>query len=85
MQGSSLSVHQTTASDVVTVSRSARRMQFHLILKNDETEYIFRTEEVREQIGEVPINDIEIISFIRDMLNEQITLLFGGILNEITG
>lgn len=60
-------------------------LEFHLILKNDETEYIFRTEEVREQIGEVPINDIEIISFIRDMLNEQITLLFGGILNEITG
>ena len=38
---------------------------------------------MREQIGEVPINDIEIISFIRDMLNEQITLMFGGILNEI--
>ena len=58
-------------------------LEFHLILKNDESEYIFRTEDVREQIGDVPINDIEIISFIRDMLNEQITLLFGGILNEI--
>ena len=58
-------------------------MEFRLILKNDDTEYVFRTEDVREQIGEVPINDIEIISFIRDMLNEQITLIFGGILNEI--
>ena len=58
-------------------------MEFHLLLKNDDAEYVFRTEDVREQIGEVPINDIEIISFIRDMLNEQITLMFGGILNEI--
>ena len=58
-------------------------LEFHLILKNDETEYIFRTEDVREQIGEIPISDVEIISFIREMLNEQITLIFGGILNEI--
>ena len=58
-------------------------LEFHLILKNDESEFVFRTEDVRAQIGEVPINDVEIISFIRNMLNEQITLLFGGILNEI--
>ena len=58
-------------------------LEIHLILKNDESEFVFRTEDVRAQIGEVPINDVEIISFIRNMLNEQITLLFGGILNEI--
>ena len=33
--GQQLISHQTTASDVVTVSRSARRMQFHLILKRE--------------------------------------------------
>ena len=71
-------------ADTITASIMGHpELEFHLILKNDESEYIFRTEDVREQIGDVPINDIEIISFIRDMLNEQVTLLFGGILNEI--
>lgn len=58
-------------------------LEFHLTLRNDETEYVFRTEDVRAQIGELPINDVVIVNFIRDMLAEQISLLFGGILNEI--
>ena len=71
-------------ADTMTVSIMGHpELEFHLILKNDESEFVFRTEDVRAQIGEVPINDVEIISFIRNMLNEQITLLFGGILNEI--
>lgn len=59
--------------------------KFHMTLRCGASEFIFRTEDVRRQIGSVPINDIEIIAFIRDMLNEQITLLFGGILYEIIG
>ncbi len=58
-------------------------IEFHLILRNEESEFVFRTEEVRKQIGEVPINDFEIISFIEQMLDEQIISIFGGILNEI--
>ncbi len=60
-------------------------MEFHLILKNGESEYIFKTEEIREQIGDIPINDMQVLSFIREMLDEQIKVIFGGILNEITG
>lgn len=58
-------------------------LEFHLILKNEETEYVFTTEDVRAQIGKLPINDVVIVNYIRDMLAEQISLLFGGILNEI--
>ncbi len=60
-------------------------MEFHLILKSEKSEYIFKTEEVREQIGELPINDIEVIGYIKDMLAEQVKIIFGGILHEITG
>lgn len=60
-------------------------MEFHLIMKNGKSEYIFKTEEIREQIGELPINDIEVTGYIGDMLAEQIKIIFGGILHEITG
>ena len=59
-------------------------LEFHLILANDEEEYVFRTEDVREQIGTVPINDTVIIGYLKEMISEQVTNIFGGILDEIT-
>ena len=57
-------------ADTMTVSIMGHpELEFHLILKNDESEFVFRTEDVRAQIGEVPINDVEIISFIRNTLS----------------
>lgn len=60
-------------------------MEFHLILTVDDSSFEFRTEEAKEQIGGLPINDVEIIAFIKSMIEEQVNKLFGGILNEITG
>ena len=58
-------------------------IEFHLILENDEESWVFRTEDVRTQIGEVPLNDPVIIAYLRKMIEEQSRNLFGGILNEI--
>lgn len=58
-------------------------IEFHLILENDDDSYVFRTEDVREQIGEVPVNDPVIIGYLKEMIEEQSSSLFGGILNEI--
>jgi hypothetical protein len=65
-------------------------IEFHLLLKSDkidsegnEYSYIFRTEDVREQIGGVPIDDIVIIDYLNNEIKEQIGRVFGGILDEI--
>lgn len=58
-------------------------LEFHLILANDDTEYVFRTEDVKEQIGDVPINDTVIIGYLKEMISEQVNKIFGGILDEI--
>jgi anti-sigma regulatory factor (Ser/Thr protein kinase) len=58
-------------------------IEFHLILENEESSFVFRTEEVREQIGDVPVNDPVIIGYLKEMIEEQSRILFGGILNEI--
>ncbi len=71
------------ASTITTSIMGYPDLEFDLVLQNDEDEFIFRTEEVRKQIGDVPINDIVIIQYLKDMIDEQIVSIFGGILNEI--
>lgn len=58
-------------------------IDFDLILNNGKTEYIFRTEDVRKEIGEVPINDTVIIQYLKETIDGQVNELFGGILDEI--
>jgi len=58
-------------------------IEFHLILENDDESYVFRTEDARAQIGEVPLNDPVIVGYLKEMIEEQSRNLFGGILNEI--
>jgi signal transduction histidine kinase len=73
-----------SVADTVTMCIMGHpEIEFHLILENDEESYVFRTEDVRAQIGEVPLNDPVIIAYLREMIEEQSRNLFGGILNEI--
>lgn len=73
-----------SVADTVTMCMMGHpEIEFHLILENDRDSYVLRTEDVREQIGEVPLNDPVIIAYLREMIEEQSRSLFGGILNEI--
>lgn len=58
-------------------------LEYNLLLSNDDEEYVFRTEDVRKQIGDLPINDTVIIGYLKEMISEQVNRIFGGILNEI--
>ncbi len=71
------------ASTITASITGYPEIDFDLVLQNDEDEYLFQTEDVRKQIGEVPINDIVIIQYLKEMIDEQIRSIFGGILNEI--
>lgn len=70
--------------DTITMSILGHpELEYHLILKGDGKEFLFRTEEIRDVLAGVPLDDREILRYLKEMINEQIALIFGGILNEI--
>ena len=59
-------------------------IDFELLLKSDKETMDVSTKQIKEQLGEVPINTLEIVAWIKDYVNEGIKLVFGGVLDEIT-
>ena len=41
------------------------------------------TVKIKDQLGEVPINEYEVLIWIKEYLNEGLKAIFGGVLNEI--
>ena len=41
------------------------------------------TSEIKEKLGEVPITEYEVLAWIKEYINEGITAIFGGVLDEI--
>ena len=52
-------------------------------LKSVKGEFCFDTEEVKEEIGDIPITEYEILQWIKEYVNENVQIIFGGVLNEI--
>lgn len=64
---------------------SAPQIRFLVTLKSAKGEFVFDTEAVKEEIGEVPITEYEILQWIKEYVNENVQIIFGGVLNEIIG
>ena len=45
----------------------------------------FDTNAIKEEIGDVPITEYEILQWIKEFVNENVQIIFGGVLNEIIG
>lgn len=78
------SIEQT----VSTLVASYPHLEFILYLERlningEKKEFYFDTKEVKEKIGDIPINNLEIVTFIEEMIRENIVDIFGGVLNEI--
>lgn len=59
-------------------------LHYILTLKTSDDEFVFDTDEVREQLEGTPINDFEIVQWIKEYINEGVSNIFGGVLDEIT-
>ena len=59
-------------------------LHYTVTLKASGEEFIFDTDEVREQLDGAPINDFEIVQWIKEYINEGVLNIFGGVLDEIT-
>ncbi len=59
-------------------------IDFELVLmKNSGKSFEFSTEEVKARILEVPINNYEVVDWIKKFIDEGVKITFGGVLNEI--
>ena len=59
-------------------------LHYIVTLKASGEEFIFDTDEVKEQLEDTPINDFEIVQWIKEYINESVSNIFGGVLDEIT-
>lgn len=56
---------------------------FDLILSGNGERYLFSTEDVRKVLDGVPLSEPLVARYIEDTIRGQITIIFGGILDEI--
>lgn len=58
-------------------------VEIDLKLVCNENAFGMNTAEIKEKLGEVPITEFEVLTWIEEYVNEGITAIFGGVLNEI--
>lgn len=64
---------------------SAPEIRYILNLSSEKGVFDFDTDVIKETLEEVPINKREILEWIKDYINENVSNIFGGVLNEIHG
>lgn len=58
-------------------------LNLNLYLNSRENVFTFRTLEIKEKLGDVPINQFEVIMWMGEYIREGINNIFGGVLDEI--
>lgn len=71
------------AGTIIGVLVSNENLHLTLLLSYDDEKYVFDTEEVKKVLDGVPINEFEVLDWIKGYINEGINVTFGGVLNEI--
>ncbi|MBO4326401.1 MAG: sensor histidine kinase [Clostridia bacterium] len=59
-------------------------MHYIVTFRANGSEFVLDTDEVKEQLDGAPINDFEIVQWIKEYINEGVSNIFGGVLDEIT-
>jgi hypothetical protein len=72
-------VSETMVSAILTDSN----IEFDLILESHKEVFEFKTVEIKEKLGEVPITDFEVLAWLKEFINEGIMNTFGGVLDEV--
>ncbi|HHV59749.1 MAG TPA: sensor histidine kinase [Clostridiaceae bacterium] len=60
-------------------------VEIELVITAGEEKFVFNSFEVKRQLGDVPLDNYEVITWIKEFVNENVNKMFGGVLNEITG
>jgi signal transduction histidine kinase len=70
----------STVSDMIMANPG---IDFELLLSNGTDEARLDTVKVKESLGEVPITNNDVLSWIREYIDEGIKAIFGGVLSEV--
>lgn len=68
---------------LISVILSDPNLEIEIEFSNNKETFKFTTLEVKERIGELPITQLEVLTWIKDYINEGIEIIFGGVLDEI--
>lgn len=68
---------------IATVVSSNPEVEVEFKLTSPNGSFEFRTEEIKQKLGEVPITHYEVLAWIKEYLNEGVKITFGGVLDEI--
>lgn len=68
---------------LITVIIANPEIEFELLLENESENFKFNSFEVKEKIGDLPITNYEILTWIKEYIQEGIKIIFGGVLDEI--
>lgn len=60
-------------------------VRYILKLSSRNGHFTMDTDEIKENLGDAPISQQEILEWIRGYINENVLSIFGGVLNEVTG
>jgi len=71
------------ADTIAGVIASNESLHLTLTLSRDDEMFCFDTKEIRKMLDGVPINEYEVLNWIKGYINEGINVTFGGVLNEI--
>lgn len=70
---------------IICIISSAQDSEISLEIKSQNGAFKFSTLDVKEEIGDMPITEYEILQWIKEFINENVQIIFGGVLNEIIG
>jgi signal transduction histidine kinase len=68
---------------IVSVILTKPEMDLEIELKSTEETFKFDTAEVKERIVEIPITEPEVLTWIKDFINEGVKIILGGVLDEV--
>ncbi|MDP4179863.1 MAG: ATP-binding protein [Bacillota bacterium] len=71
------------AETIVNILAVNENLNLTLTLSYDDEPFRFDTSEVKSLLGEVAINEYEVLKWIKDYINEGLKVTFGGVLYEI--
>lgn len=75
------SISETLSSQIL----AKPEIEYELIMENKTDRFVFNSFAVQEQLGEVPINNFDVLSWIGGYIDEGVKAIFGGVLDEING
>jgi hypothetical protein len=68
---------------IIALIASNPEIRYELVLKSDDENFRLDTVEIKDRLGEVPITHYEVMTWIREYIDEGIKTIFGGVLDEI--